>query len=172
MKNFSRLSLLILGGLILVPPQIFAQTNTGVGLAISPLVFEITGNPGEIIENQIKITNLSDSQTEVTISIEDIAPAGEEGRVVVEPAETETYSVARWVATDSAKFTLEPKEGRWVVFSITVPQAAEPGGHYGSIVAAGSQIAGTQATGAFVVPRVASLLLVSVPGEVEENLRI
>lgn len=171
MNKVFLLSSLLFGSLVLFSGQISAQTN-GIGLAISPLVFEITGNPGEIIENQIKITNHSESQTEITITIEDIAPSDEAGHVIVEPAETETYSVARWVETSHQKFVLASGESQWVTFKITVPENVEPGGHYGSIVAAGSVIAGNQPTGAFLIPRVGALLLLSVPGEVEEKLEI
>ncbi|MFC1789481.1 WxL protein peptidoglycan domain-containing protein [Patescibacteria group bacterium] len=172
MNKFLLLSLFLLGGLFLFSSsRVFAQ-NAGISLAVSPLVFEITGNPGEVIENQIKITNRSESQIEIKISIEDIAPSDEAGHVVVEPAETETYSIARWVQTDLVNFPLESGEAQWVKFKITIPENAEPGGHYGSIVAAGSVVAGSQATGAFIVPRIGVLVLLNVPGELEENLVI
>jgi hypothetical protein len=160
--------ILLFGGFFLLSQIVLAQE--GVGLAISPLIFEITGNPGETIQNQIKITNKSESVTEVKITLEDIAPSDEEGHVIVEPAETETYSVAKWIKVSPEKFTLQPNEGAWVQFSITIPANAEPGGHYGSIVAAGSMIAGGQLTGAAIIPRVGALLLVSVPGAAKEIL--
>ena len=148
------------------------SVHAASGLSISPLTFELTANPGDLLENTIRIYNPTDSAVAVKMEIEDFTVSGETGQVIIEPAETETYSLARWVQVSPETFTLEPAEQKIVDFIINVPADAEPGGHYGSIVAAGSQIAGTQATGAFVVPRVASLLLVSVPGEVEENLRI
>jgi hypothetical protein len=161
---------LLITGVFCIPSAVLAQDV--MGIAISPLVFEISGNPGEVVENQVKITNRSDSTTEITMTVEDIAPSDEAGHVIVEPAETETYSVARWISITPKKFSLDPGEGKWVTFTLSLPLNAEPGGHYGTVVAAGSIISGSSATGAFIVPRVGALLLVSVPGEINEDLTI
>jgi hypothetical protein len=168
MKKILFTGILLFGGFFLLFQAAIAQE--GIGIAISPLVFEITGNPGEVIENQVKVTNKSQAVTDIKITLEDIAPSDEEGHVTVEPAETETYSVASWVKTTPQKFTLQPDESVWVQFTITIPRNAEPGGHYGSIVAAGSMISGGQITGAAIIPRVGALLLISVPGEAKEIL--
>ena len=163
------LPIFLIGTFIALPSDTSAQNS---GIAISPLVFEITGNQGETINNQVKITNNSQNRTEITISIEDIAPEDEEGHVRVEAAETETYSIARWVTTDPGVFVLEPGEAKWVLFSIKIPQNAEPGGHYGTVVAAVTALSGSDVTGAAVIPRVAALILVSIPGAVTEQINI
>ncbi|KPJ56953.1 hypothetical protein AMJ49_03510 [Parcubacteria bacterium DG_74_2] len=162
-KNF--LLILIFGGLILAP-AIFAQVSIG----ISPLVFEITGNPGDVIENQVKIYNPSDVTISIRMTVEDIAPTGEAGHVVVEPAETETYSIAKWTKSEPEEFVLKPKEEKWVKFTISIPENAEPGGHYGTIVAGSTQVVGGGITGAVIVPRVGTLVLLVVPGQMEESL--
>ena len=71
MKKFILL-ILFFGGLILAR-AILAQVSVG----ISPLVFEITGNPGDVIENQVKVYNPSDSDVGIKMTVEDIAPTGE-----------------------------------------------------------------------------------------------
>ena len=157
----------ILGGLIFAQ-IVFAQ---GISIGMSPLVFEITGNPGDVIENQLKVANPSGSTIRIKMTVEDIAPTGEAGFVVVEPAETETYSLSRWVRCEPEEFVLKPKEERWVRFTINIPENAEPGGHYGTVVAGAISIAGG-ATGAAIAPRVGALVLLTVPGEMKEILTI
>lgn len=167
MRKILLLGFLLIGGIILAY-QAFAQVSIG----ISPLVFELTGNPGDVIENQIKIYNPSDNTIGIKMTVEDISPSDEAGHVIVEPAETETYSLARWVNAEPAEFPLQPKEERWVKFTISVPKNAEPGGHYGTVIAGIGAVAGGEVTGATISPRVGVLILLTVPGEMKENLTV
>jgi len=156
----------VAGGMILAE-GVFA----GVKLGVSPVVFELTGNPGETITNQIKVFNDSeDSIVGIEMLVEDISPSGEEGFVSVAPAETYTYSIASWVVFDQQEFVLQPKEERNVVFSIVIPENAEPGGHYGTVLAGSKAVIGKEMTGAAIAARVGSLVLLSVPGEVKQDL--
>lgn len=160
---------LVIGGLILAK-GIFAQ---GGSIGISPLIFELSGNQGEIIENLLKVYNpSSDSTIQVRMQVEDIAPSGDSGEVTVEPADSESYSLASWVQYDKGEFSLKPKEEKIIKFTIVIPNNAEPGGHYGSILAGVRAIAGIEATGSLILPRVGTLLLITIPGEIKENLTI
>lgn len=158
---------LIFGGLILAP-GILAQVSIG----ISPLVFELSGNPGEVFENQVKISNPSGMTIGIKMTVEDIAPTGEEGLIVIEPAETETYSIAKWTKAEPEEFVLNPGEEKWVKFTISIPEKAEPGGHYGSVIAGSIQVAGGGMTGATIAPRVGVLVLLTVSGKMIESLAV
>jgi len=145
----------------------------GAGISISPLNFELTANPGDSVANKIKVTNPSNVTLRVQMTVEDFAVAGETGQVIVEPAETETYSLAKWVTVVPESFTLAPGERRVVDFIIKVPQNAEPGGHYGSILATLSGSAGDSGfAGVGVSQKVGSLVLLSVSGDATESLAI
>jgi len=166
MKRWFCLSILVIGGLILAP-NVSAQFSLG----IAPLTFEITANPGDIVENYLKVYNPSpDTSVQIEMVIEDIAPTGEAGHVIVEPAETETYSLARWIETEPKEFSLAPREEKFVKFTINIPENAEPGGHYGTVIAGAKLVAGPRATGAAILPRVGSLVLLTVPGVMREEL--
>ena len=166
MKRWLCLSILVIGGLILAP-NVSAQFSLG----IAPLTFEITANPGDIVENYLKVYNPSpDTSVQIEMVIEDIAPTGEAGHVIVEPAETETYSLARWIETEPKEFSLAPREEKFVKFTINIPENAEPGGHYGTVIAGAKLVAGPRATGAAILPRVGSLVLLTVPGVMREEL--
>ncbi len=166
MKWFIPVTILAIGGIIFCH-SVFAQ---GIGVGISPLTFELTANPGDAITNQVKVYNPSNATIGIKMEIEDFTVMGEIGHVKLEPAETETYSIARWIKMEPEEFTLEPKEQKFVTFTINVPENAEPGGHYGSILAGTTAVVGGEFVGAGVAGRVGALVLLSVAGEVEENL--
>jgi len=156
----------LIGGMIF-SPLFFAQAAVGV----SPVTFELTASPGDVIINQLKVYNPStDTVIGIKMEVEDIAPTGETGHVTVEPAETETYSIARWVKTEPEEFTLNPREEKFVTFTITVPENVEPGGHYGVVLAGTKGIAGPGTVGATIVERVGALVLLITPGEMREEL--
>ncbi len=163
------LPVLIIAGM-LFSHSVFAQ-STSVGL--SPLSFELTGNPGEVIENYIKVGNPSQkNKVSIIITVEDIAPTGEAGHVVVRGADTQTYSLASWIKCEPEELDLEPGGQQTVKFTITIPENAEPGGHYGTVIAGAKVVSGPKGTGATIVPRVGTLVLLTVPGEAKESLRV
>lgn len=159
---------LIIGG-VLLGQTALAQLSIG----ISPLIFEMTANPGDAIENFMKIYNPSTESTIVIkMEVEDIAPTGEAGHVVVEPAETESYSISRWVTMEPVEIELRPNEEKFVKFTIRVPENAEPGGHYGTVLASTKSVSGPEGTGVGIVTRTGSLVLLTVPGIMQEELLI
>ena len=144
----------------------------GRGLGISPLTFELTANPGDVIINQLRVYNPSDSTIGMKMEVEDFTVTGEIGHVKIEPAETETYSLVRWVETEPTEFTLGPGEWKFVNFTINVPEDAEPGGHYGSILASTVGVVGPGITGSAIAQRVGALVLLSVSGNIKEELTV
>lgn len=168
MKKWIYCLILVAGGMIFAW-NASAQSSIG----ISPLSFEVTANPGDVIENYLKVYNPSpESNVQIQMIVEDIAPSGEWGHVIVKPAETETYSLAGWIKTEPKEFNLAPKEEKFVKFTISVPKNAEPGGHYGTVIAAAKVVAGPGATGAAIAPRIGSLVLLTVPGAIKEKLSV
>jgi len=169
--NKIRFTLLVIGiGIIVLGAISLVGAQGKMGLSASPLTFELTANPGDVLINQVKITNAGDSVVGVKMEVEDFTVAGEVGHVQLEPAETETYSIARWVTFEPAEFVLQPKEYKLVNFIISVSDNAEPGGHYGSIIAGTTAVIGGGVTGMAVAGRVGTLVLLSVAGEVKEEV--
>jgi hypothetical protein len=158
----------ILSGLILAD-FVFAQAT---GVTISPLTFELTANPGDTLTNTLKVYNPTSSIISIKMEAEDIKAVGETGQVIVEPEVEATYSLKRWIKTEPAEFTLEPGEQKFVNFEISVPENAEPGGKYGSVLASTTGVVGKGATGTAIAQKVGALLLLTVAGEVKEELKI
>jgi len=163
---------IVLAGFALVGSINAQQEEKGIG--VSPLTFELTANPGDKIKNQVKVYNPSKSRIGVKMEVEDFTATGEIGHVIIAPSETDTYSLSRWVTVSPQEFNLDPGGQQYVNFTITVPDKAEPGGHYGSILARITMSAGEggEFAGAAVAGRVGVLVLLTVSGDVKESLAV
>ena len=163
------LAILMVGGMFLI--------NNGANAArllVSPVTFELTANPGDALVNNLRIYNQSDSTIAIKMEMGDFTTVGEKGEVRIEPAESETYSLTRWISVAPMEFTLGPDEQRFIDFIINVPENAEPGGKYGSILASTAGIISPdeEIVGAAVSQKVGALVLLTVSGDVLEKLKI
>jgi len=173
-KSFIRLGVLLflLFGLTTATAQAQDASDGGSArvIAISPLTFELTANPGDVIQNRIKVSNPGDMPIFVSMEAEDFSAVGETGSVVVQEQDNEAFSLASWVTLSEQKFTLAPKETKFVDFTITIPLDGEPGGHYGSILSAASPPDFVAGSG--ISQKVGALVLLSVAGDVREILQV
>jgi hypothetical protein len=153
---------------ILHTKEVVAQESTGI--SISPPTFELSANPGDVIQNTIRVTNLSSSPLTVGTSTRNFTAVGEEGAVGLTEEEI-TFSLASWITVDPPEATIEPDKNAIFTFTTSVPPNAEPGGHFGSVVfmMGGSK---PDQTGAAIRQEVASLVLLRVAGNVNENADI
>lgn len=151
-----------------VAPLGYAQTSGDVAktsLAISPVTFVLTANPGDVITNKVKVTN---SQGNKSVAVEmEVKPftGTETGQAVILDEENPAYSLGKWVTVSPQSFTLEPKETQVVEYTITIPADAEAGGRYASILAKSGE-GEVSGTGATTVQKVGSLVLLRVNGTV------
>lgn len=170
MRSSKIILFIVLGLALLVsvtfPATIKAQQLTK--LSVSPVTFELNANPGDKLVNQIKVSNLSDSELLLETKIENIVSTGDRGQVQLTVGDT-SYSLSKWVSVDVAKFSLAPKEVRNLTFTIQVPTNAEPGGHYGSLLFGTIASATSGSTGVGVGQKLGTLLLVKVSGQSNEN---
>lgn len=169
MKRIKALILIIgiIGGLIWIE-GIFAQER--VGISISPLTFELTANPGDTLINKLRVYNPTESTISLKMEVEDFRPIGEIGQIIVAPEEEIIYSLKRWVKTEPTEFTLEPGEQKFVDFKILVPENAEPGGKYGSVLVTTTGVIGEMPAGLAIGQKVGTLLLLTISGEIKEDL--
>lgn len=142
-----------------------SSSISNASLAISPLTFVLNANPGDRIENTLKVTN---AQSKGTIGVEMEVKAftgTETGEAVVLEEDNPAYALGKWVTVTPSTFVLAPKETKIVTYVINVPNNAEPGGRYASILAK-SGTENFSGTGAATLQRVGSLVLLSVNGTI------
>lgn len=161
---------LTLTAALLWPQVTLAQASQA--LSISPLTFELAANPGETVASLVRVYNSSDVEVVASAEVRDFAASGEQGQVALEAAgENTTYSLAAWVSFEEIAFRIPPKSFANVPFLVTVPENAEPGGHYGSILV-GLGAGAVEGSGVGVATKVGSLVLLKVSGLAKESLAI
>ena len=148
-----------------------AQDAHDVTLSVSPPVFEMTANPGDTLENKIRLSNRSNQPQKISVLKLNFTARGEEGGVNLSE-DGNTFSLASWITLAEENITIPANADHIFDFTISVPAAAEPGGHFGSIVfkAAPNPVAG--GTGSSVSPEIGTLLLVKVAGDIKEKASI
>ena len=150
------------------------ESNESTGLTISSPVVEKTINKGEKVSGTIKLTNESNKDLKITVSKKDFTAENEEGAAKLsDPKANKAFSLGAWVdVTDG--FDLKSKELKEVSYTISVPENAEPGGHYGSIVFSPSLLNPTAFEGSSttITSEIGTLILVSVPGEINYGAKL
>ncbi len=134
-------------------------------MTITPVRYEIQGDPGQNLSEDITIINEEEVSVTYYSSFANFEAQGETGSATfVDPVE----DIGTWMQTEQS-VTLLPGEQKTVSFTIKIPENAEPGGHFGVIFwgtspensADGKQLAVSAKTGL--------LVLLSVSGDVKEE---
>jgi len=131
-----KLALLILGlGFLTVryPSVLYAQS----ALQISPTLIEFDMTPGQQTLEKIEVFNPSlSSPQEITVGVYDLTiKDDEEGTYQFEKDAHSRYSLSQWLKVSPEQFTLQPHQPQKVTLTLTVPEDAEVGGHYGLLLA-------------------------------------
>lgn len=173
-KNKLSLILLSFASLALAFSSVFATTaqtqQDKIEIGFSPIVIEFSANPGETVENNIRIDNLSEEAIIIEAIPKNLTPKGEEGQVDLTEDDT-SFSLAKWITVSPAQTPIEGKSSFDFKATISVPENGEPGGHFGAIVF--KTIPPDPGAGnAAVSQEVAPLVLVSVAGDVIEEANI
>lgn len=151
--------------------SINAQTASK-GFTIIPPRFELFGNPGEVLTEQVRVRNDSSLSNTYDVQVVDFATAGEEGHVVLEEeGHNTTFTLAQWIKTSASNLTLQPNQEKTFSFTITIPKNAEPGGHYASILFSSATQEQTPGS-ASVTERIGTLILLRISGNVTETAQI
>ena len=156
---------------------IFAQPQSAraVQVTISPPRFDAFANPGDILNETLKVHNDTGSTQTYKTIVADFSASDDTGGISVsdDPNTPKTsYSLARWVKVEPSQFTVDANQDAKVAITIVVPQGAEPGGHYATVEVqiAGNSVSG--GSGASVETRLNSLILLRVSGAITEKLNL
>jgi hypothetical protein len=147
--------------------KVFAQKSSNVGMIVHPSNFDLAESPGKTITDTITLDNLQSQPIKVRVVLRNFVAQGEEGSVNLTTDDT-TYSLAKWIKVDPMTIDIKAHESSIFTFSITVPENAEPGGHFGSIVFTTVPPV-IKGTGAVLSLEVASLLSLEIPGDAKEK---
>lgn len=167
------LSTALLFVLIIAPKTIKAENK---GLQISPLTFKFDIKTAEVKDdNKVFIKNNNPEAINYTLEVENFSKVSDEGAPSFSGLETQegVTTLADWITFSSQKEgILQPGEEKEVDFSVSVPNGAEPGGHYAAIFVKEVKKTPEGKVEIGISSRVGTLLLVSVPGETKKDARL
>lgn len=134
-------------------------------ITITPARFEISGNPGETLDQEMLLINETDATETFYSSFLNFEAQGESGTpAFVEPKE----GLGTWMSTEISSITLVPGQQKIIPFKINIPANAEPGGHFAVIFWGTTPPAGG-GSGVSVGAQTGTLVLLSVNGDVKEE---
>jgi plastocyanin len=133
-------------------------------LTVVPAKVELTVQPGQTLDFTITLMNRSSEPLELMVYPMDYYVNPDNTYVFEEPGYY-TYSCSRWVQVMHERVTIPPDSQLEELFRLNIPQDAEPGGHYGVLFFQDAREPPPE-QGARPSPRVGSLLLLTVPGDI------
>ena len=149
------------------------QNNSANTLKITPLRTDITVAPGKTGTVEVTVTNLTDQEIMVRpIQNDFIQGKAEDGTpsLILDADDfAPTHSLKRFMSPMS-DVTIPANQAKTVKVLITVPAGAQAGGYFGAVrFAPTTPESGGQVN---LSASVASLILLTVPGPVEESLKL
>lgn len=142
------------------------------GFTISPPVFELRSNPGEQLTEVVSIYNNGPIDLNLVTSMENLQPIGEAGQVQVIQDQEGLPSLKDWLTVKENSFTVKKGETKNVNFTVNVPANADPGGHFATVLFGTIGSPTKNATGALVVQKVGTLVLLTVAGDAKTSADI
>jgi len=109
---------------------------------VSPVIIEETGYPGGIRTFTVSLSNSGRESLNCSISVSAMDISGNGLPIMVENS---PRSCSSWITAASDTFSLAPKDGRKLVFTMRIPRDTG-GGYYAIISCQGTPATGTEAT--------------------------
>lgn len=137
--------------------------QAGTGLTIQPIKVSHTINPGESVSDSISLTNASDEDIKVEVSVEDFIPAAGSVNVQFVGRAEGITTVRDWITIGGKdSFVFKKGESRKIPYTVIAPANAEPGGHFGVAFFKATRL---EEVGQLKIgTRVGMLIFITVPG--------
>lgn len=103
---------------------------------LGPTSIGVEVSPGETFTKTLQLTNRKGKEQKFVIGIEDFEGSLDDPTqtVVLQGEESGKYSAKNWVTTELSEFTTQHGERMFFDVTITVPDTADPGDHYVSVL--------------------------------------
>lgn len=141
-------------------------------ITIYPSFTDLTGEKGESFVKTITLVNDSEETQTFLLEGADVRFSQEGVPQFLLVADIPPDSILWWLSFDRGPYLLAPGEEEKVVFSLSVPDTTDPGGHYGAILVSPFTPADKDQSAARLESKVASLLFINVEGEVDQSFSV
>ena len=163
MKSLLRRNVTVLLGFVVL---LFFVSSYAHALTISPARVEISGDPGQTLRGKYLLINEQNEPKTFYSSFENFEAQGETGAPNFVAA---NEGLGTWIASDRT-VTLGPNESRELIYTIKIPENAEPGGNFAAIFWGTTDP--RQAKGdkqVMIGAKIGVLILLRVNGDIEEG---
>lgn len=117
--------------LILLP---CAPLKAAKGIKLVPSLVDDLVEPGEVLKKNIRVANIAEVPVTMYASVMDFKPKGEKGKTeLIRPGSEAGAFMASWINISDEPIEFGPEEEKIISYTISVPEDAGPGGHYGAI---------------------------------------
>lgn len=170
-------SLLALALLSHTAKSIYSVNAQGFNIEVSPGKVNLVVKQGDTYKQVFRIGNYSGAKKTLYIYVQDFTVINEQGTPTffenndTDFEEASRYALSQWVSLPTDSIVLENDQAVEIEAEIAIPQDAEAGGHYGAFFVQ-TESPTQQGTAIGSVGRIASLMLVNVPGDVKEEIII
>ena len=165
---------LTLGFFIAVLP-LPAQAQEAVSYTVSPTIFDMTANPGQVFRSTVRIINTNKFELHVYVDLNNFTPKGEDGVPVfttIQKSPDGQTTFAEWIDTEH-ELVIGAEQTVELPLTITVPDGASPGGHFAAIMISTKPPLGESGkTQVQTAQTISSLFFMRVTGDVKENSAI
>jgi len=152
------------------PTQVNAQES---GIKLIPAFVDERADPGAVLVEELRVTNLSPEDKEFFVYKRDITGV-EEGGVPIfaeEGAEPTSFEITEWMSFQAEPIFVKSGETLSLPITITVPGDASPGSHFGGIFIS-QEPPKLREMGAGVGYEVASIISIRINGDVIDDARV
>ena len=164
---------LLSGILALFPFSASAQNEESLSMTLTPPLFQVTQAPGGTWASNLRIVNTNNFDLIVTATVQDFRPDGESGNALfgenAKGSPTDTHLMSGWMTVPAGNIVVKRGTTGEIPFTISVPENADPGGHYAAILVGTSPTAKINGSGAGISSAISSLFFLRVPGDVVEE---
>ncbi len=165
-------SLLIL---LLLPAAASAKTDT-LALSVTPPLMNINLSKKQEVATSIRVINNNSRPITVYIEVADFRDQGDgqieflDDEAIKDDPGAKNMYLSRWITLTKSELVLEPFRGEEVPFVISVPEEANPGGHYAALLI-GTKPPDEPIEGSSIKisSKISSLILARVAGEINEK---
>lgn len=150
-----------------------AQDTQSFTISPPSLKFEL--NPGEKIEKSIKVTNNTDTAVIFFANIQDFIVTDKQGTPELLPRDSDLdnrFAASAWSTVYPEMVSIAAGKTEIVTLFLQVPIDARPGGRYISVAFMPKTSGLAEGTGASVNSVAASLVYLTVNGDIEESARV
>lgn len=161
----------VIGGVIQFAPA-HAQTgdsHAAQGLQISPALVELNAEKGQTYTLKLKVTNVTLTKLVYNASVNDFKAKDETSspQILLNGSLPSSASVVNWISVPN-NFTLDTQQSLTISANVTIPNNAEPGGHYG-VIQFSSHAPDVEGTGVGLSASAGVLVLIRVAGNINES---